>query len=68
MKQLFSDHISGAKQSTDLHTNIFSQYLLHDYLMHNDFDSHIQVIRDLYQRQSTAMLEAHIVIFQRRYP
>ena len=51
-------HISVAKEASDLHTNIFSQYLIWDYLMHNDYDAHIPQIRRLYKEQAQAMTEA----------
>lgn len=47
-----------AKQAADLHSNIFSQYVIHDYLSHNDLKKHIVKIKDLYKEQSTAMLQA----------
>jgi 2-aminoadipate transaminase len=51
-------HIITAKQASDLHTNIFAQYVIYDYLMHNDYDCHIERIKSLYQKQSTAMVNA----------
>lgn len=51
-------YISIAKEASDLHTNVFSQYLLWDYLMHNDLDAHIAKITDLYQNQAQAMIQA----------
>lgn len=51
-------NISIAKEAGDLHTNIFSQYLIWDYLAHNDLDAHIAKIRELYQKQAQAMLDA----------
>lgn len=51
-------HISIAKEASDLHTNIFSQYLIWDYLMHNDYDAHIAQIRQLYKEQAQAMTDA----------
>lgn len=51
-------HISIAKEASDLHTNIFAQYLIWDYLEHNDYDKHIKKIRDLYQEQAQAMMKA----------
>ena len=52
------NYICTAKQGTDLHTNIFSQYLIYDYLQHNDYEKHISVIKTLYHAQSSAMLSA----------
>lgn len=50
--------VTVAKQASDLHSNIFSQYLIYDYLMHNDLQKHIDKIRKLYKEQSEAMLNA----------
>lgn len=51
-------HISIAKEASDLHTNIFSQYLIYDYLTHNDYDAHIARITELYRKQADAMISA----------
>ena len=50
--------ISIAKEASDLHTNIFSQYLIWDYLTHHDLDAHIAKIKALYQKQAQAMMDA----------
>lgn len=50
--------ISVAKEAGDLHTNIFSQYLIWDYLTNNDLDIHIAKIKALYQKQAQAMMDA----------
>lgn len=50
--------LSIAKEASDLHTNIFSQYLIWDYLMHNDYETHIAEIRAMYQAQAQAMVDA----------
>lgn len=50
--------ISIAKEACDLHTNIFSQYLIWDYLTNNDLDMHIAKIKALYQKQAQAMMDA----------
>ena len=47
-----------AKQVNDVHTNIFFQMLLSNYLSSCDLDSHILTIRALYAKKSSAMLEA----------
>jgi len=52
------DNINVAKQASDLHSNIFSQYLIWDYLTHNNIEEHIVKIRALYKKQAGAMLEA----------
>lgn len=51
-------HISIAKEAGDLHTNIFSQYLIWDYLKNNDLDVHIAKIKELYKKQAQAMMDA----------
>ncbi len=51
-------YISIAKEASDLHTNIFSQYLIWDYLKHNEYDTHIAKIKKLYQEQAQAMINA----------
>lgn len=51
-------YISIAKEASDLHTNIFTQYLIWDYLMHNDYEVHISKIKELYKTQAEAMMEA----------
>ena len=51
-------HLVTAKQGTDLHTNIFAQYVIHEYLMHNAYEGHIKTIIDLYKKQADAMIAA----------
>ena len=51
-------HIETAKQASDLHTNIFAQYILHDYLINNDYETHVEKITALYKEQADAMLAA----------
>ncbi|MFA9379267.1 MAG: PLP-dependent aminotransferase family protein [Lachnotalea sp.] len=51
-------HLVVAKQASDLHSNIFSQYVINDYLAHNDLQTHILKIKQLYKEQSTAMIHA----------
>lgn len=50
--------LNTAKEAADLHSNIFSQYILWDYLSHNDIEVHIEKIRMLYKEQCAAMLSA----------
>ena len=50
--------LETAKQASDLHTNIFGQYLISDYLYNNDLDKHIEKIKKLYKSQATAMVSA----------
>ncbi|MGM9978492.1 MAG: PLP-dependent aminotransferase family protein [Clostridium sp.] len=51
-------HLVTAKQSSDLHTNIFSQYMIYDYLVNNDYEEHIAKIKALYKDQATCMINA----------
>lgn len=52
------DYLVTAKQASDLHSNIFAQLAITDYLMNNDVNEHIKTIRDLYKEQCSAMLDA----------
>ncbi len=52
------DKLIIAKQATDLHTNVFTQRLLYQYLQDNDLDQHIRVIRDVYGKQGRAMIKS----------
>jgi len=46
-----------AKQASDLHTNYFTQRLLHQYLDDNDIDEHIDVIKKVYGSQCDKMIQ-----------
>lgn len=50
--------LETAKQASDLHSNIFGQYLIADYLQNNDLDKHIEKIKKLYKTQASAMIKA----------
>ncbi|MBE7705322.1 MAG: PLP-dependent aminotransferase family protein [Cyanobacteria bacterium SIG29] len=50
--------LETAKQASDLHSNIFGQYLIADYLQNNDLDKHIEKIKKLYKTQASAMINA----------
>jgi len=52
------NHIETAKQASDLHTNIFAQYILHDYLANNAYEQQVEKIIKLYKAQADAMLAA----------
>jgi len=52
------DKLIVAKQAADLHTNIFTQQLVYEYLTHFDNDAHIKHICDVYGRQRDAMVRA----------
>ena len=51
-------HLVTAKQGSDLHTNIFAQYVIHEYLTHNAYEEHVQTIIALYREQADVMLDA----------
>ena len=51
-------HLVTAKQASDLHTNIFSQYVIHDYLVNNAYADHVKNIIALYREQAFAMVDA----------
>lgn len=51
-------YLCTAKEASDLHTNIFAQYLIWDYLQNNDYEAHIARIKELYRKQAGAMIEA----------
>ena len=44
------------KQLVDMHTNIFGQMILSEYLAHNDYDRHIEKIKELYRHQAETMI------------
>ncbi|GLC89283.1 aminotransferase-like domain-containing protein [Lysinibacillus piscis] len=56
-------YIETAKQASDLHTNIFAQYVIYDYLANNDYMEHVQKIIGLYKEQSQTMLDAMAAFF-----
>ncbi|GAB7079218.1 aminotransferase-like domain-containing protein [Megalodesulfovibrio paquesii] len=47
-----------AKQASDLHTSIFTQQVLHRFLIDNDLDAHIAIIREAYGERARCMLDA----------
>lgn len=51
-------NINTTKEAVDLHTNIFAQYTIHEYLMNNDYQEHVDKIIDLYRTQAKAMIGA----------
>ena len=51
-------YINTAKEAADLHSNIFAQYCIHDYVIHNDLQKHIQSIIGLYKEQCETMISA----------
>lgn len=51
-------YINTAKEAADLHSNIFAQYCIYDYVIHNELQKHIQKIISLYKEQCEAMIKA----------
>jgi 2-aminoadipate transaminase len=52
------DKLIIAKQASDLHTSHFTQSIIYQYLKDNDFETHINTIRDVYGKQCQAMLSS----------
>lgn len=52
------EHIETAKQASDLHTNIFAQYAIYEYLTHNEYQEHVNKIINLYKSQADIMIAA----------
>lgn len=51
------NHLVTVKQSTDLHTPIFTQMVVYDYLKNNDVEEHISKIRNLYRNKRNLMID-----------
>lgn len=51
-------YLVTAKQGSDLHTSIFVQYAINEYLINNSYEDHIKKIVDLYGHQASCMLAA----------
>ena len=47
-----------AKQTSDVHTNLFFQILAHKYMTQCDLDAHIRSIQTIYRDKCTVMLDA----------
>ena len=52
------DKLKVAKQAADLHSNFLSQVIIHQYLMDNDLDEHIEKIKNVYGQQCQCMFSA----------
>lgn len=48
--------LTAYKMAMDLHTNIFCQMVLSEYLAENDLDTHIEKIKNLYQSKADLMM------------
>lgn len=46
-----------AKQGSDLHSNYFTQRVLHQFLVDNDLDEHIEKIKEVYKKQRDLMVD-----------
>lgn len=53
----FAPHFIKAKQSTDLHSNNLSQYVLHHFFTHYNIDDHLTRTRAAYKIQCEVMKE-----------
>lgn len=52
------------KQAADVHTTIFSQLIVSDWMTHYDFEGHIQKIRGIYRRK----LDLMIGLMEKEFP
>ncbi|MBV4449199.1 PLP-dependent aminotransferase family protein [Clostridium tyrobutyricum] len=55
-KSEIMEKLITAKQAADLHTNYYSQRVVHQFLMDNDIEDHIKKIRKLYKGQRDCMV------------
>lgn len=44
------------KQIADVHTNIYSQIIVNEFMTGGDYDAHLEKIRDIYRRKSAIMM------------
>jgi 2-aminoadipate transaminase len=56
-KKEIMDKLLVAKQAADLHSNHLSQRIIHQYLLDNDIDVHILMIKDAYRKRRDLMVE-----------
>jgi len=52
------------KQVSDVHTNIFAQILVHEFMTKYDYDAHLELISSVYRKKSglmTSLLDTEIV-------
>lgn len=57
-KREIMDKLVVAKQASDLHSNSLCQRIVHQYLMSNDVDKHIETIIAAYKKQRDVMVAA----------
>ena len=55
--------LERVKQSTDLHTNQFAQYVLHEYVIGGRLERHVECLIEAYRERRNAMLSAMAVFF-----
>ncbi|NIP44680.1 MAG: PLP-dependent aminotransferase family protein [candidate division Zixibacteria bacterium] len=48
--------LEKVKQSTDLHSTTFCQYLVYEYIMAGHLDSHIELIKEAYSKRRDVMI------------
>ena len=46
-----------AKQAADLHTNYYSQRIVHQFLIDNDLEDHIEKIKEMYKQKRECMVQ-----------
>jgi len=56
--EMYIKKIEVAKQAADLHTDVFAQYIVIDYLKNNDIQLHLNKTIAAYKNQATEMCEA----------
>ncbi|MBN2591112.1 MAG: PLP-dependent aminotransferase family protein [Sedimentisphaerales bacterium] len=57
-KREIMDKLVTAKQASDLHSNSLCQKIVHQYLINNDVDKHIETIINVYKKQRDVMITA----------
>ncbi len=50
------DKLITAKQASDLHSSSLCQKIVHQYLINNDMDKHIETVINVYKKQRDAMI------------
>lgn len=50
------DRFIVAKQAADLHTSTFAQRVMYQYLVDNDINEHIEIVRESYRKQCDLMV------------
>ncbi|MBY0424267.1 MAG: aminotransferase class I/II-fold pyridoxal phosphate-dependent enzyme, partial [Cytophagales bacterium] len=58
------EKLAKMKQASDLHSNLISQYILHQYLIDNNLNEHISTIKSHYGKQKDLMVD----LVQRNFP